>query len=152
MAARLDLHEEFEQEGMKVAPPRTVFSGAQRRPPQRAQQAPPSTLRSAARGRSAVLDQVDRELRRCIARISAAGTGREKWNPCPSVQPRSARNAHSPSVSMPSASGIMPRLLASEIIALTMLAASRSLSTSRMNDRSILRMSTGMCLSRASEE
>ena len=27
MAARLDLHEEFEQEGMKVAPPRTVFSG-----------------------------------------------------------------------------------------------------------------------------
>ncbi len=28
MAARLDLHEEFEQEGMKVAPPRTVFSGS----------------------------------------------------------------------------------------------------------------------------
>jgi len=27
MAARLDLHEEFEQEGMKVAPPRIVFSG-----------------------------------------------------------------------------------------------------------------------------
>jgi superfamily II DNA/RNA helicase len=27
MAARLDLHEEFEEEGMKVAPPRTVFSG-----------------------------------------------------------------------------------------------------------------------------
>jgi ATP-dependent RNA helicase RhlE len=27
MAARLDLHEEFEQEGMKVAPPRLVFSG-----------------------------------------------------------------------------------------------------------------------------
>jgi superfamily II DNA/RNA helicase len=27
MAARLDLHEEFEQEGMKVAPPRVVFSG-----------------------------------------------------------------------------------------------------------------------------
>jgi ATP-dependent RNA helicase DeaD/ATP-dependent RNA helicase RhlE len=30
MAARLDLHEEFEQEGMKVAPPRTVFSGSSR--------------------------------------------------------------------------------------------------------------------------
>ena len=30
MAARLDLHEEFEQEGMKVAPPRTVFSGSTR--------------------------------------------------------------------------------------------------------------------------
>jgi len=30
MAARLDLHEEFEQEGMKVAPPRTVFSGSVR--------------------------------------------------------------------------------------------------------------------------
>jgi superfamily II DNA/RNA helicase len=30
MAARLDLHEEFEQEGMKVAPPRTVFSGGAR--------------------------------------------------------------------------------------------------------------------------
>jgi ATP-dependent RNA helicase RhlE len=27
MAARLDLHEEFEQDGMKVAPPRVVFSG-----------------------------------------------------------------------------------------------------------------------------
>ena len=27
MAARLDLHEEFELEGMKVAPPRVVFSG-----------------------------------------------------------------------------------------------------------------------------
>ena len=27
MAARLDLHEEFEQEGMKVAPPRIMFSG-----------------------------------------------------------------------------------------------------------------------------
>jgi superfamily II DNA/RNA helicase len=27
MAARLDLHEEFEEEGMKVAPPRVVFSG-----------------------------------------------------------------------------------------------------------------------------
>ena len=27
MAARLDLHEEFEQEGMKVSPPRVVFSG-----------------------------------------------------------------------------------------------------------------------------
>ena len=27
MAARLDLHEEFEEEGMKVAPPRMVFSG-----------------------------------------------------------------------------------------------------------------------------
>ena len=39
-----------------------------------------------------------------------------------------------------------------EIIALTMLADSRSLSTSRTNDRSIFRMSTGMCLSRASEE
>ena len=30
MAARLDLHEAFEQEGMKVAPPRTVFSGSAR--------------------------------------------------------------------------------------------------------------------------
>jgi superfamily II DNA/RNA helicase len=30
MAARLDLHAEFEQEGMKVAPPRTVFSGSRR--------------------------------------------------------------------------------------------------------------------------
>ena len=30
MAARLDLHEEFEQDGMKVAPPRTVFSGSSR--------------------------------------------------------------------------------------------------------------------------
>ena len=28
MAARLDLHQEFEQEGMKVAPPRVVFSGS----------------------------------------------------------------------------------------------------------------------------
>ena len=30
MAARLDLHAEFEQDGMKVAPPRTVFSGSTR--------------------------------------------------------------------------------------------------------------------------
>jgi len=30
MAARLDLHEEFEQEGMKVAQPRVVFSGSAR--------------------------------------------------------------------------------------------------------------------------
>jgi ATP-dependent RNA helicase RhlE len=30
MAARLDLHAEFEQEGMKVAPPRVVFSGSSR--------------------------------------------------------------------------------------------------------------------------
>jgi ATP-dependent RNA helicase RhlE len=30
MAARLDLHAEFEQEGMKVAPPRVVFSGGAR--------------------------------------------------------------------------------------------------------------------------
>jgi superfamily II DNA/RNA helicase len=30
MAARLDLHAEFESEGMKVAPPRTVFSGSSR--------------------------------------------------------------------------------------------------------------------------
>jgi superfamily II DNA/RNA helicase len=30
MAARLDLHEEFEQEGMKVAAPRVVFSGGAR--------------------------------------------------------------------------------------------------------------------------
>jgi superfamily II DNA/RNA helicase len=30
MAARLDLHEEFEQEGMKVALPRVVFSGGAR--------------------------------------------------------------------------------------------------------------------------
>jgi superfamily II DNA/RNA helicase len=28
MAARLDLHEEFQEEGMKVAPPRVVFSGS----------------------------------------------------------------------------------------------------------------------------
>jgi ATP-dependent RNA helicase RhlE len=28
LAARLDLHEEFQEEGMKVAPPRTVFSGS----------------------------------------------------------------------------------------------------------------------------
>jgi len=28
VAARLDLHEEFEQEGMKVAPPRVLFSGS----------------------------------------------------------------------------------------------------------------------------
>ena len=28
LAARLDLHREFEQEGMKMAPPRVVFSGA----------------------------------------------------------------------------------------------------------------------------
>jgi superfamily II DNA/RNA helicase len=28
MAARLDLHEEFQQDGMKMAPPRVVFSGA----------------------------------------------------------------------------------------------------------------------------
>ena len=30
MAARLELHEEFEEEGMKVAPPRVVFSGSTR--------------------------------------------------------------------------------------------------------------------------
>jgi superfamily II DNA/RNA helicase len=42
MAARLDLHEEFELEGMKVAPPRVVFSGGpkgrrsgMRKPPKR---------------------------------------------------------------------------------------------------------------------
>ena len=42
MAARLDLHEEFELEGMKVAPPRIVFSGGpkgrrggMRKPPKR---------------------------------------------------------------------------------------------------------------------
>jgi ATP-dependent RNA helicase RhlE len=43
MAARLDLHEEFQSEGMKIAPPRVVFSGARggrrsslRRPARRA--------------------------------------------------------------------------------------------------------------------
>jgi superfamily II DNA/RNA helicase len=41
MAARLELHEEFEQEGMKVVPPRTVFRGGPKgrrsafRPPKR---------------------------------------------------------------------------------------------------------------------
>jgi hypothetical protein len=30
MAARLELHEEFEEEGMKVAPPRILFSGSAR--------------------------------------------------------------------------------------------------------------------------
>jgi superfamily II DNA/RNA helicase len=30
MAARLDLHSEFESEGMTVSPPRTVFSGSTR--------------------------------------------------------------------------------------------------------------------------
>jgi ATP-dependent RNA helicase RhlE len=41
MAARLDLHDEFEEEGMKIAPPRVVFSGSTRgrrsglRPPAR---------------------------------------------------------------------------------------------------------------------
>ena len=30
VAARLDLHEEFEEEGMKVAPPRVVYSGSAR--------------------------------------------------------------------------------------------------------------------------
>jgi ATP-dependent RNA helicase RhlE len=30
VAARLDLHHEFEEQGMKVAPPRVVFSGSQR--------------------------------------------------------------------------------------------------------------------------
>jgi ATP-dependent RNA helicase RhlE len=30
VAARLDLHSEFEEEGMKVSPPRVVFSGSQR--------------------------------------------------------------------------------------------------------------------------
>ncbi len=35
MAARLKLHEEFEQEGMKVAPPRLVFSSKGRRSPMR---------------------------------------------------------------------------------------------------------------------
>jgi superfamily II DNA/RNA helicase len=30
VAARLDLHQEFEEEGMKVSPPRVVFSGSQR--------------------------------------------------------------------------------------------------------------------------
>jgi len=41
MAARLELHEEFEQEGMKVVPPRTVFKGGPKgrrsafRPPKR---------------------------------------------------------------------------------------------------------------------
>ncbi len=30
MAARLDLHEEFQQDGMTIAPPRTVFSGSAR--------------------------------------------------------------------------------------------------------------------------
>jgi len=30
VAARLDLHDEFEEQGMKVAPPRVVFSGSQR--------------------------------------------------------------------------------------------------------------------------
>jgi superfamily II DNA/RNA helicase len=35
MAARLKLHEEFELEGMKVAPPRLVFSSKGRRSPMR---------------------------------------------------------------------------------------------------------------------
>ncbi|MGQ0670230.1 MAG: DEAD/DEAH box helicase [Actinomycetota bacterium] len=30
MAARLDLHQEFQEEGMKIAPPRVVFSGSSR--------------------------------------------------------------------------------------------------------------------------
>ena len=30
MAARLDLHAEFQQEGMTISPPRTVFSGSTR--------------------------------------------------------------------------------------------------------------------------
>ncbi len=35
MAARLQLHEEFESEGMKVAPPRLVFSSKGKRSPMR---------------------------------------------------------------------------------------------------------------------
>jgi hypothetical protein len=41
MAARLDLNHEFEEEGMKVSPPRVVFSGSKKgrrsglRPPAR---------------------------------------------------------------------------------------------------------------------
>jgi len=46
----------------------------------------------------------------------------------------------------------MPRFDASAIIAETMLPASRSRSTSRMNERSIFKMSTGRCFSLASEE
>ena len=76
MAARLDLHAEFEQEGMKVAPPRTVFSGSTRgrrsglQPAEapalgRGLAAPPSTTRERARDGEA-------------PGSPPAGTGREK--------------------------------------------------------------------------
>ena len=74
MAARLDLHAEFELEGMKVAPPRTVFSGAPEGSPQRLRR--PKRTRGARRRRSP--STTVSALRRCSARISSAGTGREK--------------------------------------------------------------------------
>ena len=46
----------------------------------------------------------------------------------------------------------MSRFSASAIMADTMLAASWSVSTSRMNDRSIFSTSNGMCRRRASDE
>src|SRR5439155_14569653 len=91
-------------------------------------------------------------VRRHPAKISAAGTGRENQNPWPRVQPRSARKFHSLSVSMPSASEVIPRFEAREIMAETMLAFCGSVSTSRTKIRSIFRTSTGMCRSRASDE
>ena len=57
-----------------------------------------------------------------------------------------------PSVSIPSASGTMPSPCASWTIASTMRPESSSRSTSWMNDRSIFKMSTGRCFSRASDE
>jgi AraC-like DNA-binding protein len=48
---------------------------------------------------------------------------------------------------MPSACAVIERLLARWTIALTMLTVSRSSGMSRMNERSIFRMSTGSCFS-----
>ena len=81
MAARLDLHEEFEQEGMKVAPPRTGVQRSSRG----VAAVGPAARRSAADAPAARSAQpappssdLETAARRCIARISAAGTGREK--------------------------------------------------------------------------
>ena len=152
MAARLDLHAEFEPEGMKVAPPRDRLQRQRPRPsigpagPKRALNqtgAPASRCPRRPAARSAVHRQ---DLHR------PAPVGRSS-TPGRACSPRSARNRHSPSVSIPSASGVMPRFVARARSWRAPCSPHRGrVSTSRTNDRSIFRMSTGMCLSRASDE
>ena len=84
--------------------------------------------------------------------MSSAAMGLANRYPCPRGHDSPTRNSRCSSESMPSASGTIPRLCPSWMIARAMVAASESPGSLRTNDWSTLRMSTGRSFSRRIEE